>query len=573
MKPLHGAMTLLVMASVLVGCAPRATSPSPSAQPGASGDTAAPAVASSRSLSVVLRVEPIGMTEGADDRGTIHKALFTTTLGAWDQQGRPYPVLAETLPQLNTDSWRVFPDGRMETTYKMRQGLTWHDGTPLTAEDVAFTARSEKARVDWGISATNAEQLQIAEVVAPDPQTVVIRWKGPYVEAAAPQLVPVARHLLAEALEQGAPEAYGSLPYWTTGFVGAGPFKLDSWDRGSSIEGSAFDRYVLGKPKISRVRLTWNNDPTVALTRLLSGDVEMSAEGALRYEQAMVLRDHWGKPDTILLSPTSLRYIQFQARPEYVSPRALLDLRARKAVYHAIDRVALAEAMVDDRSMVADTVPPPTLPYYNTVHAAVAKYPFDLRRTEQLLGEIGYTKGGDGVYTHPGDGRLRFEVRGVSGGQEEHDTTIVLGQLRDAGMDTNMLLLPSSSRQVDDRTKGTFPGITLNNNTISRRDFGLDKFITSRIGGPHDNWTGGNRMGWSNAEFDRLFEAWTTSLDPNQRLDNFTKMMRLLSEELPGAPLYYNFQVVAHTPSLRGPQRISPETTLYNNIHEWVWTQ
>jgi ABC-type transport system substrate-binding protein len=136
-----------------------------------------------------------------------------------------------------------------------------------------------------------------------------------------------------------------------------------------------------------------------------------------------------------------------------------------------------------------------------------------------------------------------------------------------------MLLLPSSSRQVDDRTKGTFPGITLNNNTISRRDFGLDKFITSRIGGPHDNWTGGNRMGWSNPEFDRLFDAWTTSLDPTQRLDNFTKMMRLLSEELPGAPLYYNFQVVAHTPSLRGPQRISPETTLYNNIHEWVWTQ
>jgi peptide/nickel transport system substrate-binding protein len=573
MKTLRSVIMLLIAAIIVVGCAPRPNNPSPSAQPATSGDAAAPAVTSPRTLSVVLRVEPIGMTEGADDRGTIHKALFTTTLGAWDQQGRPYPVLAETLPQLNTDTWRVFPDGRMETTYKMRPGLTWHDGAPLTAEDVAFTARSEKARVEWGISATNAEQLQMSEVVATDPQTVVIRWKGPYVEAAAPQIVPVARHLLSEALEQGAPEAYGSLPYWTIGFVGAGPFKLDSWDRGSAIEGTAFDRYVLGKPKISRVRLTWNNDPTVALTRLLSGDVEMSAEGALRYEQATVLRDHWGKSDTILLSPTSLRYIQFQARPEFVSPRALLDIRAKRAVFHAIDRVTLTEAMVDDRSLVADTVPPPTLPYFNTVHAAVAKYPFDLRRTEQLLGELGYTKGGDGVYNHPAEGRLRFEVRGVSGGQEEHDTTIVLGQLRDAGMDNNMLLLPSSSRQVDDRTKGTFPGITLNNNTISRRDFGLDKFITSRIGGPHDNWTGGNRMGWSNPEFDRLFEAWTTSLDPTQRLDNFTKMMRLLSEELPGAPLYYNFQVVAHTPSLRGPQRISPETTLYNNIHEWVWTQ
>ncbi len=571
-RSLRDTAMLLALAIALFGCAPAPASP---ARPSAGGpsDAAPPTASSNRTLSIVLRVEPIGMTEGADDRGTIHKALFTSTLGGLDQQGRPYPILAETLPQLNTDSWKVFPDGRMETTYRLRQGLAWHDGTPITAQDVAFTARSDRARVEWGISATNAELLQISDIEALDPLTVVIKWKSPYVEAAAPQLVPVPRHLLADALEQGSPDAYGNLPYWTTSFVGAGPFKLDQWERGAFIEGSAYDGYVLGRPKISRVRLTWNNDPTVALTRLLSGDADMSAEGTLRFEQATVLREQWGNTDSILLSPTSLRYIQFQARPEYANPRVLLDVRARRAVTHAVDRVALADAMVEDRTMAADTIPPPTVPYFEAVRAAVTKYPYDPRRTEQLLGELGYTKGADGIFTHPVDGRLRLEVRGVSGGQEEHDTTIVSGQLKDNGFDTTMLLLPSSARQVDDKTKGTFPGLTLNNNTLSRRDFGLDKFISSRIGGPHDNWVGGNRMGWSNPEFDRLFDAWTTSLDPNQRLDNFTKMMRLLSDELPATPLYYNFQVVAHTPSLRGPMRISPETTLYGNVHEWTWTQ
>ncbi len=564
--------TLLALAITVFGCAPTPANPARSSQVG-SGEVSAPATPSNRTLSIVLRVEPIGMTEGAEDRGTIHKALFTAPLGAWDAQGRPYPVLAETLPQLNTDSWKVFPDGRMETTYKLRQGLTWHDGTPITAEDVAFTARSERARVEWGISATNAELLQISDIVAQDPLTVVIQWKNPYVEAAAPLMVPVPRHLLADALEAGSPDAYGNLPYWTTGFVGAGPYKLDQWERAAFIEGSANERYVLGRPKISRVRLTWNNDPTVALTRLLSSDADMSAEGALRFEQATVLREQWGNVGSILLSPTSLRYIQFQARPDYANPKVMLDVRARRALTHAVDRVSLAEAMVDDRSMAADTVPPPTVPYFDAVRGAVTKYPYDPRRTEQLLGELGYTKGADGFFAHPTEGRLRLEVRGVSGGQEEHDTTIVSGQLKENGFDTSMLLLPSSARQVDDRTKGTFPGLTLNNNTLSRRDFGLDKFITSRIGGPHDNWVGGNRMGWSNPEFDRLFDAWTTSLDPNQRLDNLTKMMRLLADEVPATPLYYNFQVVAHTPSLRGPMRISPETSSYSNVHEWTWTQ
>jgi peptide/nickel transport system substrate-binding protein len=513
-------------------------------------------------------VEPIGAIDGADDRGIIHKALFSAPLGGWDEQGAPFPMLAATLPQLNTDTWRVFPDGRMETIFKLRPGLTWHDGTPLTAEDWVFTARSEKARVDWGLTATNAELRQIDEIVAIDPQTVLIRWLQPYNQAAAPELIPVARHLLGAAFDQGQADLYGNQPYWTNGYVGAGPFRIERWELGSYIEGAAFDAYALGRPKVERIRLTWNNDPTVSLTRLLSGDADMAAEGALRFEQASILRDQW--KGVILLSPTSLRYMQFQARPEYASPRVLLDVRAHQALYHAVDRVALAEAMVEDRSMVADTYPPPTVPYYTAVDRTVTKYAFDLRRTEQLLGELGYTKGPDGVYTSA-DGRLKLEVRGVSGGQEEHDTTITASQLAGAGIDNSIMLLPSSARAVDDKTKGTFPGVTLNNNTLARRDLGLDKFITARIGGPHDNWVGGNRMGWSNPEFDRLFDAWTTSLDTSQRTQRLVEMMKLLSDELPALPLYYNFQVVAHTAALRGPQPVSPETTRYGNAHAWTW--
>jgi peptide/nickel transport system substrate-binding protein len=473
------------------------------------------------------------------------------------------------LPQLNTDTWKLFPDGSMETTFRLKPNLTWHDGAPLTADDVAFAYLVEKARVEGGISTTNAELRQMDDVVASDRLTVLIRWKAPYTEAAAPRLVPGPRHLLEASLQQGDLDAFANLPYWKTEFVGAGPFRLDRWELGAYIEGVAFDGYSLGKPKIQRVRLTWNNDPNVNVTRVLSGDVHMAADGSLRFEQATVLRTQWKEAGTVLLSPTSLRYIQFQARPEYVSPKALLDLRARRALAHSLDRAALTEAMVEDRAMAAHTYPPPPVPYTGQLDRTVTKYPHDLRRAEQLFAEVGYSKGADGIYTGP-EGRLSFEVRGVSGGQEEQDTTIVAGYLRENGVETSIRLLPSSARAVDNMTKGTFPGVTLNNNTVGRRDFGLDKFISARIGGPHDNWAGGNRMGWANAEYDRLFDQWTTSLETAPRIELLLAMMKLLSDELPALPLYYNFQVLAHSNALAGPLPISPETTVHWNAHEWT---
>lgn len=552
---------------LLAACAPTA--------PSASGSVGAPDSATGappRTLNVVMRVEPPDIMSGAVDRSAIHKPLFTGTLGGWDLNASPYPILAREVPQLDTDSWKLFSDGRMETVYRLRPGLTWHDGQPLTADDFVFTRRAEVARVEWGLSQSSAEERNMEDVLAPDPGTVVIRWRTPYTEAPAPERIVHPRHILEAPLARGDPEFFGNLGFWTTEYIGAGPYRIDRWERGAFIEAAAFDHFALGRPKIPRIRLTWGNDPNVNLTRLLAGDADIALDGSLRFEQASTLKQQWGAQNlgVIMLNPTSLRYIQVQARPDYVSPRALLDLRIRKAILHAIDRPTLVETMLEDRTMVADTVPPPTAGYYSAIERVVARYPFDLRRSEQLMAEAGFSKGRDGVYSSPGEGRFRMEVRGVSGGQEEQDTTIVAGSLREAGFDNHIQLLPSSARAVDEKTKGTFPGLTLNNNTL-QRGLGLNKWLTANIGGPHNNWTGGNRMGWSNPEFDRLHEQWVTTLDPAQAVQVLAQMMKLLSEEAPSLPLYYNFQVVAHVAGLDGVLPITPESTRYGNIHEWRW--
>ncbi len=67
--------------------------------------------------------------------------LFNATLDFTDEREVPFAYLAQEIPQINTDDWRMLPDGRMETTWKLKPNLTWQDGTPLAAEDFVFAWR------------------------------------------------------------------------------------------------------------------------------------------------------------------------------------------------------------------------------------------------------------------------------------------------------------------------------------------------------------------------------------------------------------------------------------------------
>src|SRR4029450_7650553 len=95
-----------------------------------------------------------------------------------DERQVAHPYLVEELPKLGTDSWRLLPDGRMETLYRLRAGLTWQAGTARSGEDVVFA---------WHVYATPSFGVdiippltQIEEVSAPDPGLVVFRWRQPY---------------------------------------------------------------------------------------------------------------------------------------------------------------------------------------------------------------------------------------------------------------------------------------------------------------------------------------------------------------------------------------------------------
>src|SRR5205085_16994 len=144
------------------------------------------------------------------------------------------------------------------------------------------------------------------------------------------------RHLLEPALSDDSSAEFLASPFWSTQYVGAGPFRLQRWEPGAYMEATAFDGHVGGKPKIDALRIGWINDANTAVSDLLSGEVQLLVDDVIYLEQAVTVRRQMVDQGTggIVIDPGLWRGTQVQTHPERVAPgaRALTDVRVRKAL-------------------------------------------------------------------------------------------------------------------------------------------------------------------------------------------------------------------------------------------------
>src|SRR5207249_11852683 len=109
-----------------------------------------------------------------------------------------------------------------------------------------------------------------------------------------------------------------------------------------------------------------------------------------------------GVPGTVFFAPVLLRITQMQHRPDYAKPKALLDLRVRRALAHAFDTPSVIEGLTGGRGVLTYTLSSPRVPYYATVERSISKSEYDARAAQQLLEQAGLTRGADGFYQGPG---------------------------------------------------------------------------------------------------------------------------------------------------------------------------
>lgn len=516
-------------------------------------------------LIMLIRTEPRTLAARVSvGSGRTAQDLVNAGLSYRDSQDVPRPYLVDALPQLGTDSWRVFPDGRMESVYRLRPGVIWHDGAQLTADDFVFTQR---VVTDPGskVFAKVEKPSQLEEIVASDARTLIFRWKGPDRQAGEQLYQPLPKHILEPEFERGDPDAFANRPYWTTEYVHLGPYRVQRWEPGAFIEASAFAQHALGAPRIERVKVVWAPDPNVAVANLLAREVHIALDKSLAFDGALTLKRAWetSNAGTILLSPTSVHYLQIQFRPEYARPAALLDPMVRKALAQSIDKGVLADALGGIGSY-ADTIePPPGSDGYAAVQRAITKYPFDVRRAEQLLNGAGFQKGADGFYVGP-TGRLDPELRGRVG-QEDQEAAILVDGWRRSGVGASLSIV-SAAQTANQEFRSTFPGLSVAQ-TVMGDDTALGKLVSWNVPTSSNRWTGTNRGGWFTPEYDRLVTQFNATMDRDKGMDLIAQAMKLMSEEVPAIPLYYSYDIAAHVAGLTGPR----DAVNFWNVHEWEW--
>ncbi len=558
MKYKFVALNIALVMGSLLACAPP---PQPnSAVPGQS-DADLAAVQAAKVLTIIGRNQPANLAiPGLRATGTGtggSTGPFNAALDIQDSRENNLPQLTEALPVLNTETWRVFPDGRMETRYALRPNLTWHDGTPLSAEDFVFAFKVYSTPELGASGSAIRTDMQMA---APDARTLVIQWRRPRPEAAALGVIgtPLPRHILEEPLRTLTPDAFVSLPYWTHEFVGLGPYKLTRWEPGAFLEGVAFDNYVWGKPKIGRVNVRWTLDENIALANLLAESAHYVTDLALRFEQALVLKRTWASTNRgqTTGSPTTARFLWIQQRPEVATPRSLTDLRVRRAIAHSVDRDALNIGLFEGEGLMTDTMVRPSAPWFAEVERTKVTYPFEPRRAEALMAEAGYTRGADGIFVDARGERFNPEIMNQPGAQPERETAIMREVWTRVGIDSHLVLELSANTE----RRAMFPGLQAGGGPI-----GVDSFPSSAIGTAANRFAGSNRSGWTNPDYDAFFAKWSVALDPAEHGVLEAQMRKLQTEQLPGVPLFFNLHLAAWLSVLKGPD---PQTV---NVPNLVW--
>jgi len=552
-----------MVAAVLASCAPRSVATTP-----ADETASAPRSTPGKPLRIGLNKEPseLGSKFGGGGTGIADFAfLFAAKMVHYDQLGNPVPVLVEEIPSIERGTWKIFDDGRMETTYRLRN-ITWHDGMPLTTDDVIFTW---KAILDPQLPAENREPEKFVGVIeALDARTLLVRWSETFIFANAWDIEPLPRHVL-EPLTQRDAQAFSNSGYWTREWVGLGPYKVADWVTGSHVKGQANAGFALGAPRVQEIYVHFVSDANQAVAQMLAGALDVTLGNLLRVEEGLTVREQMEPKGEgwVMAIPTKHRYGEFQYREPQPPPSR--DARVRQGMVHALDRELLVEALLFGLTRPADMYLAPNDAAFASADGTIRKYPYDPNRAAALFQEAGWVRGSDGVLRSSSGERFDLEVRTTAETQNQKEVQILSDGWKQAGIATSTEIIPIA-RQNDQEYRAKFPGISTSATSIAP-DW-MDKWQTERAASEVNRWRGGNRGAYASPELDRLYRQYITTIDPGRRQDALVQLVKFASEDVTYVPLYYQVDVHAIRTGLKGlVPRWPGQSGMAFNSYEWYW--
>jgi peptide/nickel transport system substrate-binding protein len=464
----------------------------------------------------------VGDPQGIDSMNP----LIGVTVAAYEAWNIQYATLTDkaasdfhTIPGL-AESWKGSKDGKT-WTYKLRDGLKWSDGKPLTAEDIAWTINTSRDEEWINHSATTVN----LDATAEDDTTLVIKSKVPDPKLPTMDVYILPKHIWGKmnADKRGKYDALDG--------VGSGPFVLEKFEKGQFARFKANKYFWGGKPAVDKVVLRKFNNPDAMVAALKTGELDAAEDvpGAAfdRFEN---------DPDiqTVEGNQGSMSEVAINGGDGLKKPHpALLDPKVREAIGHAIDKKTLVARVLNGHGTVAETVSTSPDPRWTPDIPADKVFDFDLDKAKQILEDAGYKDtNGDGVREMPGGGKplnFKYMVRSDS----ETGTPIaefVTGWLKEIGIAT-------TKRVADDSQlttiigKGDYDMFSWGWTPFVDPDPMLSYFTCDQVASdPKDPTNYYNDANYCDPEYDKLYQQQKVELDRAKREEIVHEMLTRLQQ-------------------------------------------
>jgi peptide/nickel transport system substrate-binding protein len=478
----------------------------------------------------------------------IEEAVFSG-LAVLDDRGDLQPDLAVAVP--TKENHGISPDGKT-LTYHLRRGVKWQDGAPFTSRDVAFTF--EKMRDPHVPFALGTWYEIVERIEAPDPYTVVIRLKQPSADATSELFVNgefgmiLPEHLLRNVTD------FRSAPF-SAAPIGTGPYIVDHWERGYSLDLRANPAYFRGAPHIDRIHIVFLGDQNTLALQKRTGELDFVQNLPISQLPAFA-----NAPMTTRVVPSYiLDYVIANLR---VAP--LDDARVRRALSAAIDRGVLARKAYHGAAVLADGFVAPWTKFHSSAPTNAVSP--NLGEARKLLDEAGWHPGPDGIRRKNGI-PLEFSLTTIAG------QIVLLNEAVEIQAAWRAIGANVAVRSVQSNLLFGPDGI------LAHGGFALALVIYGELPWPDitDNVAsaaqpprGSNFSRFADGDVDRwLHESGVTS-DVSSRRAVVAKIESRLRDQAPEMPVLWERYFYAWSSDLLG---VRPETANSDfwNVYDWEW--